>query len=286
VKVDKELRRKGFNYLRYIDDYTCYVKSYEEAERFFIELSYELNKFELSLNLKKSSIEALPKASVKDWVNRLSHYTFPNAYIKNDKEGIRVKELQGFFDFAINLMLKENGDASVLNYAIKIISKKHLGTKAKIYYFKLIHHLVLLYPYLITVLEEYVFKPYKADVSTIKGIASDLYDYGIEKKIFEPCSYVLYWAVKYDFKIDDDKIKNQSIKSNDCIFMLSAYVYHNKVKRRAYLKEYKQKANKLKSNDYDRYWLFIYEVLPWPDLPVPFKQMKKSKVSFLKKKYQ
>jgi len=35
VTVDKELTSAGFKYIRNIDDYTCYVDSYEEADRFF-----------------------------------------------------------------------------------------------------------------------------------------------------------------------------------------------------------------------------------------------------------
>lgn len=66
TKVDKELRKKGFEYIRYIDDYTCYTKTHEEAEKFFLDLAAELSKYELALNLKKSEISPLPKASVKN----------------------------------------------------------------------------------------------------------------------------------------------------------------------------------------------------------------------------
>jgi hypothetical protein len=286
TKVDKELKKKGFEYIRHIDDYTCYTKSYEEAEKFFLDLSTELSKYELSLNLKKSEILPLPKASVKNWVNRLSHYVFVNTYEYFNKEGIRIRELQGFIDFAIDLMLKEKSDASILNYAIKIIAKKHLGIGAKGYYLKQIHHLVLLFPYLINILEEHVFKPHKVKKSVIKLIADDIYDYGIEKKTYEACSYALYWASKYDFKLDAKNIKRDVLNSEDCICMLAAFIYHRKTKAKIYLIEYRDKAKTLKTTDFDRYWVYIYEVLPWSDLPPPYKQMKKAKISFLKSKYK
>ncbi|WP_433778046.1 hypothetical protein [Flavobacterium anhuiense] len=105
----------------------------------------------------------MPQASVKSWVAKLNHFIFTNTYVINGKEAIRVKELKHFLDFAIELMLLENSDASVINYAIKVISKKHLGVNAKDYYIKQIHHLVLLYPYLINLLEFQVFEAHKID---------------------------------------------------------------------------------------------------------------------------
>jgi hypothetical protein len=133
VTVDNELALQGFKYIRNIDDYTCYVDTYEEADRFFLCLSEELKKFELTLNNKKSKIIPLPQASVKNWVTKLNHFNFTNTYIVNNKEAIRVKELKGFLDFAIELMLEEDSDASIINYAIKIISNKHLDRNARDY---------------------------------------------------------------------------------------------------------------------------------------------------------
>ena len=68
--------------------------------------------------------------------------------------------------------------------------------------------------------------------------------------------------------------------------MLAAFIYHRKIKKKAYLVKYRDKAKALKRTDFDRYWVYIYEVLPWSDLPPPYKDMKKKKVSFLKPKYK
>lgn len=286
TKVDSLLVDKGFKFLRYIDDYTCYVETYEEAERFLLELSRELSKYELSINLKKSEIIPLPKASVINWVNQLNHYVFVNTYDFKGKEAVRVRELKGFIDFSINLMLEEKGDGSILNYAIKIISNKHLGVNAKNYYLKQVHHLVLLYPYLINILEDHVFTPHKVKKTVIKSISDDIYEYGIKYDIYEACSYALFWATKYGFQLNATNIKKEAIESEDCIFMLIAFLYHKKYERKSYLKEYKDEAKKLKRTDFDRYWVYIYEVLSWSDLPNHYKPMKKKKISFLCSKFK
>lgn len=285
VSVDNELTNQGFKYIRNIDDYNCYVDTYEEAERFFLCLSEELKKYELALNSKKSKIIPLPQASVKNWVTKLNHFNFTNTYIVNNKEAIRVKELKGFLDFAIELLLDEDSDASVLNYAIKIISNKHLDRNAKDYFIKQIHHFVLLYPYLINLLEKKVFEPHQIGQGTIKKIALDIYAYGLKKKIYEACSYAIYWAIKYDFSIEILTIKEDSINSMDCIFLTISFQYDKKYNKKAYLKEYKDLAKSLKKDDFDRYWIYVYETLPWTELADNFRTMKKNGLTFIKPEF-
>ena len=285
VSVDKELINQGFKYIRNIDDYSCYVDSYEEADKFFLCLSEELKKYELALNNKKSKIIPLPQASVKNWVTKLNHFNFTNSYKVNGKDAIRVKELKGFLDFAIELMLDEDSDASIINYAIKIISNKHLDSNAKDYYIKQIHHLVLLYPYLTNLLETKVFEPHKIDKTIIKNIAIDIYTFGNKKKIYEACSFAIYWALKYNFKIDIPTLKEDAIKSADCIFMTISFLYDKRHQKKIYLKEYKDEAKILKKDDFDRYWLFIYETLPWSELTDNFRTMKKNGLTFIKTEF-
>lgn len=282
VAVDNEMIDKGFKFVRNIDDYSCYIESYEKAESFFLCLTEELKKYELSLNTKKSKIISLPKANVKNWVTKLNHFNFTNTYVNNGKEGIRIKELKGFLDFVIELMLEENSDSSVLNYAIQILSNKYLGNYAKDYFIKQIHHLVLLYPYLISVLDKYVFDQHDIDKEKIKNIAVDIYYNGIKSRIFEAPSYALFWALKYDFDIGIASIKIDSTTSLDCIFMMIAFRYEKKHYRPIYLKEYKDLARALKRSDFDQYWLFIYEVLPWTDLVGEYRVLKKTGCTFIK----
>jgi len=140
----------------------------------------------------------------------------------------------------------------------------------------------LLYPYLINLLEKYVFEAHQIDKQVISEIAIDTYKYGCQKKIFEACSFAVYWSLKYDFDIGITTLKDDSINSLDCIFMMISYLHDKKYKQKAYLSEYRDLAKKLKKNDFDRYWLFIYETLSNVDLADNYKVMKKMGLTFIK----
>lgn len=283
TSVDHELVNQGFIYVRNIDDYTCYAKNHEEAEEFINTLAHELKKYELTLNSKKSKILPLPKADVINWVTKLNHFNFTNTYAApGGKQGIRVKELQGFIDFSIELMLEEGGDASIINYAIQILSGKYLGVGATNYLIKTIHHLVLLYPYLVNYLDEYIFVPHSISVNEIQKIAKDMYEYGIRTKVYEACSFSIYWALKHNFNLGITTIKADSIASNDCIFTLLSFRYDKKHYTRTYLNEYKDHARNLQSSDFHQHWLYIYETLPLNEQLNEYKNMKRNGVTFIK----
>lgn len=283
VKIDKILSEMGYKFLRHIDDYKCYVDSYEAAEKFLLDLSSELKKFELNLNNKKTKITPLPIASVSEWVNKLNNFHIGSTVTEEGKTIFELQRLRAFLDFAIELMLKEKNSA-VLNYAFKVIANKHLGIDAYRYYINYAHHLLLLYPYLTHIIEENVFEPLKVPASRIKKIAADLYDVGISKRFYEACSYSVFWALKYDFEIKKG-IYSDSIDSKDCIFMTLGFLYSKKYRNTQKIREFKKVAKELKQTDLDRYWLFVYEILPQPNLVGDFKRLKIDKVTFIKTEY-
>nr|WP_321453954.1 RNA-directed DNA polymerase [uncultured Carboxylicivirga sp.] len=283
VSIDKKLSQKGYLFVRNIDDYSCYVDSYEKAERFLIDLSEELKVFELTLNTKKSDIKSLPQANVKNWVTKLNHFIFPYTQDTSTSSKLRLKVLKGFLDYAIELMLDQDSDSAILNYAIKTFASKELDRNAFSYYIKQIHHLVLLYPYLIVYLDEFVFTAHSVDKHQIKSIAIDIYILGMKKKNYEMCSYAIYWAIKYNFDLGISSLKSDALESMDCVFMLVAYLFHKKRRMNAeYLVPYFEKARELQGLEFDRYWVFIYELLGEDELSDFYKNMKRNKITFIK----
>ena len=270
--VDYELQKYGFT--RHIDDYACYVPSQQEAENFLINLSDALKKYDLSLNHKKTEIIKLPLPLEELWINYLNGFDLP--------EEINSHFLKRYLDTAIELANRTE-NISVINYIVKVLSKKVFKQLAIDYYIKTIHHLLLIYPYLLPIIDKYIFEPLEIDVNTIQRIANDVYDDGKKFNRYESLSYAVYFAIKYNFELDNDLITEVQ-KQEDCIFMVLSYLHDGKY-RPTRIIDYYNIAKDIQQNDFlkDKYWLFIYEVLSQTDLKDDsLKALKKGKVSFIK----
>jgi len=164
--------------------------------------------------------------------------------------------------------------------SIRIFGQCDLVYTAAYFYVKTIFHLALIYPYLVSLLEEYVFKPFGVEQTVISKISSMLYDEGIKLKNYEAVCYALYYANKYEFEITKLDFE-VATSSNNCLFLLFTYLYYEKKKNKAAVKLCQDYARSLITTEMDNFWLFIYEALPQNDLQGYWKAMKKNKVSFL-----
>ena len=126
--IDGKLRKKKWDYVRNIDDYTCYVDSYEKAQKFLTDIGVQLRHFDLLLNHKKTKIESLPVASTRQWVRHLNSFDLATAYGSK----VDFKKAQAYLDLAVALVEENNGNAAILNYAIKVISKRKMTENARI----------------------------------------------------------------------------------------------------------------------------------------------------------
>ena len=275
--VDKRLYDKGWRYVRNIDDYTCYVGSYENGQQFLIDLGEELREFDLSLNYKKTEIQELPVASVEQWVRRINSISIMQRNGKLDFISTRA-----YLDSAIELMKSNRMNSAILNYAIKVLSGQKLTENARDYCVKTILHLVLIYPYLISILEENVFEKFNVKNSLISDFSQKLFDIGLTNRNYEAICYSLYYALKYNFDIPRLTL-NEVIASNSCLFKLFALLYFRKKQIKIAKKELKNHARTLSANDddFNRNWLFVYEALSQSDLKGEWKPLKKAGVSFV-----
>ena len=116
VNIDKQMYEKGWRYVRNIDDFTCYVRSYEDGQRFLIELGQALREYDFSLNFKKTEILKLPVASVEQWVRKINSISLMQRNGQMDFIGVRA-----YLDSSIELMQANKDNSAILNYAIKVL---------------------------------------------------------------------------------------------------------------------------------------------------------------------
>lgn len=279
VAVDRELG-KEWKYVRHIDDYTCYVRTRDEAERFIRKLTAELRKFDLLVNHKKTIVEALPVPIEKEWKRQLSVYSLIASY---GKTGYR--EASSYLGLAVKLMKENNADAAILNYAIKTLSGQQLTDNAKRLCVKQTMHLALVYPYLVPLLEEYVFKPYSVSDGEIADFAKLMYEEGVETGNLEQCCYSIYYSLKHSFCLSEIRLRH-ILNSDNCVFKLLGWLYYRRYGTKCERKKLKEHAVDLYQKDMDRNWLFVFEALSVGELKGDWKPMKREKVSFLKDEFR
>lgn len=279
TKVDKTLYDKGYRYYRNIDDYECFVESYEAAQCFLRDLEEALREYDLSLNHKKTAILSLPVAMAEKWIHKL------NNTLVIAKEKMTYKEVNAYLDLALGLA-HETGDSAVLNYAIKALVGKDMTGAAKKLAAQRIMHMSVVYPYLIQMMENFVFTPLRVNREQIKEYADAIYVDSVVTHNYEGASYAIYFSLKHDFTLDFLDL-DWVIKRGDCVLLLMTWLYYLKLNHgkstATQLKPLKEEARRLKDIEMDRYWLFCYEALSYGNLKSEWRAIKKAGVSFVKK---
>lgn len=102
---------------------------------------------------------------------------------------------------------------------------------------------------------------------------------------YEAVIYAIYFSLKYGFDISDLKV-DIALQKDSCLLKCFSWLYYYKRNDTGVLRKLKQHAKQLAENDFDEFWLFIYEALPCEQLKDDWKPMKKAGVSFVKQKYR
>ena len=282
--VDRKLYAKDYRYARNIDDYDCYVNTHDEAQRFLRDLEEVLREFDLPLNHKKTKVIELPIGIEKSWKHQLSD--LPRI---GGSGTVEYPQVNTFIDTALRLAT-ETGDFAIINYAIKKLSGMQLSDNAKKLAAKRFIHMAVLYPYLLHLLEEYVFSPYDVETNDIKALSDTIYRDAAIVYDYESMCYATYYAIRYGFELDAfendfEKAQDYVINSKDCILLTVTWIYfmeHCHWNRKSSLmKTLNSVAMQLKNTDMNRYWLFCYEALSWGSLPGEWRSMKQAGVSFI-----
>jgi hypothetical protein len=283
VAIDEKLHDKGWRYVRNIDDYTCYVETQEKAQKFLIDLVSALRSYDLTLNHKKTAIFELPFGDTEQWVSRLNAFPLPETD-STEKKLFTDTKVKAYLDCAIELMQDNKNNSAILNYAIKTVfnKRKCMTDDAKSYFTKTVFHLVLLFPYLIPLLDEYIFRPFNIEFAKIRKTSELIYENAKNEQNFEAMYYAIYFALKYNFEL---KVEFTYAKeTQNCLILLFSWLYAKKNNLEDTAK-YTDYAKDLLKDDkeFEQNWIFVYEVLGTNDLQnhSEWFEMKKAQVSFL-----
>ncbi len=140
----------------------------------------------------------------------------------------------------------------------------------------------MIYPYIVPLLEEYVFEVCDTDKIKIEKLVNQIFDEYYPKMLYEAASYAIYWAIKFNLSIENLTVNN-AIKTDDAVFMVLTYEYFKKRNSRSDIQKLKLFArNNLGDEIYfDQHWIFMYEVLTQKDLKNDWSALKKNSVTFI-----
>lgn len=253
-RVDEQLRATGFLFSRYVDDYTCYCETSEDAHKFILKLGNELKKYKLTLNIHKTIITELPSPAQDSWVmDVLSCLPSRLTHTHEEEPKLSASEAVTFINNAI-LINKNTPDGSVLKYAIQLIIE-HLNDDAPLSIYRAVLNLSWHYPILIPYLD------YLIDKS---GLTNDEIEPHLTKLIENNCVLVrsdgICWPLyimKKNNIVPSEIVVRSVLNSNDCVALV---ILNSMVNNDAIVGFANGVVASRDQFNIDNYWLLLYQL--------------------------
>lgn len=260
TKIDHEMIQKGYKrFHRYIDDYTFYAKTHDEAEKFIHDLGMQLREYELVLNDSKTEILPMPLPIQTDWVRELKSFRLPTKGAL-----VRFGTVRSFLDLALKLAHGAETYA-VLYYAIKMMPR-NLDSRSKRLFVQETINLALIYPYLAPILEKHVFEKHRYDgiEKVILDFIEQLLAVGIQRIFPDAIAHALYYSLKHNLELNTPENKlREVIEIDDCLSNVLLLEYAKRYEAESIRKNIRRRTAKLKgteTREKDRFWLLIYQL--------------------------
>jgi len=255
AQVDKEMSSKNYSYIRYIDDYTCYCDTFEEAQFFLRDLNDLLRTYKLTLNIKKTEIIELPAPVEADWIVELSTRMPVGTSHQPPKSGKYYAEVETlrFLDFAVRLNSKAS-DGSVLKFAVKsIIYQLHEDAVQVIldYILNLARH----YPLLIPTIDQLLLSTSKDPANYKTQLNSILHENALNRRS-DGMAWAIYYLNRFNLEIGDESIKEVML-SKDCVAITCLYLSG---KLDHVVIPFVEKLDTTDLFELDQYWLIRYQL--------------------------
>ncbi|MDP3882537.1 MAG: RNA-directed DNA polymerase [Candidatus Staskawiczbacteria bacterium] len=258
-QIDRELTKKKYKYLRYVDDYKCFCGSKDEAEKFIKDISLQLEQYQLSLNVKKTRIVELPSNVGEQWLVKLRNFEIPSAVNK-----YKYGKIQNFFDLSV-ILSNNIGEYAPFKYAMKVVRggvfEEYLSYKKIIIY---ISNVLFVHPYMIDIFDDYLSKgfakfsgkEYNDLLIFVQKFLDNMLTEHIPYGRSDVITLSLFMALKYDIELRNfEDASNEIIALKDPIPSLLAFLYAKK--NGLNLEKYFELVNNI---DQREWWLYVYEL--------------------------
>ncbi|MEH6345480.1 MAG: antiviral reverse transcriptase Drt4 [Bermanella sp.] len=248
-----EVLIKNFSYYRYIDDYTCYCKTFEEGQTFLRKLREELKKYKLVLNIKKTEIVELPSPIESDWLVDLSTRMPIGYFDSNQVKKYSASESIRYIDYAVRVN-NQYPDGSVIKYAVKaILDRLDGGAKTQVleYLLNLVRHFPILLPLMARLLDSNT----TSNQVYAKYLNAICAENALEGRS-DGIAWSLYYLNKYQLPISYE-VADKVIDSADCVGLTLLYVSGS------FDTEIIGFLNNIDHSDVyelDQYWLLYYQM--------------------------
>lgn len=261
---------------RFIDDYSFYCDSYDEAEHFIRRLDEELGVFKMRLSARKTSIITPVSPFGDRWASEL-------ALRLPAKDSLNSYRCTNYLEFA-SALASQFPDGSVLKYAASALVRSPLSVSAQV---TILDYLLVLSPtnpVLLPLLEKLFDNTKLAGSirfpSRILGILLD----SAERHRSDGMAWTLYYAKKYNIEIPSS-IADEVIKTNDCIAILCLFVTGQHLLK---IIDWTTALDKSDAYALDRYWILLYQLYLHGHIgsdfcsePKAFTSLKAANVSFI-----
>jgi hypothetical protein len=254
--VDKKLanefdfvRGGGVNGMsRFIDDYSFYCDSFDEAERFIRRLGEELSQLRLNLNAKKTTI-VTPVAPFSDlWATELA-LRIPLG------DPVDAYKATNYLEFATSLAAK-HPEGSVLKYAANALVMSKLDRAAKVATLDYLLVLAVSNPVLLPLLEQLFDRTKKLNQILFPTRILDILGNSAARHRSDAMAWTLYYCRKYSLTIPDS-LADAVIKTGDCVAILTLYLSDQ---HQAKILAWATTLDKSDSYLLDRYWILLYQL--------------------------
>ena len=276
ARVDNELRAE-FTYHRYMDDYTAYCGSHEEAERFVFTLAKELAKYKLTLNVGKTAIHAFPTTLTSDWVIELQNgLPMPTQ--------VTTFDTINYLDKVVKIA-KDNPDGSVVKYGLKTLANVLINSPNEadaevirnvvLYAANLSFHHPILVPLLEPLFDKHLSLDSEFGYShELQAIICE----NVRLNRSDAISWGLFLAKKYGVSVREC-CYNQIIKSQDCVPILLMYLTGEQEQRNAVV-AYAESLDYKDLYGIDQHWLLLYQLFKEGAISDPYSYGSSNETSF------